>query len=148
MTSNLILGREYGIDSLDLVPREAQVAYFAALRRVALVSGVDAAEAAVLETLGAALGVADDVLAEAAGAAIDDQSVSALPADFDRAYLVRDAVRVALADGKVDLAEQEQIARLAALTGVSAEKTRWIVCWVEREQHLGLEWGRLVDSPT
>ena len=130
--TNIVLAREYGVASLDLVPRTAQVAYLAALRQVASVNGVDAVESGAIHAIASHIGIASDVEQEASRTELSDATVAGLQADIDRAYLIRDAARIAMADGEISPGEEKVITRLANLTGLEPERAHWIVSWVER----------------
>lgn len=123
---------------------DVKVSYVAALYHFARVGGVNAEEERAIEGLARSLDVDGGSLRLARQVGLDSQRLRALLARVDGAFLVRDALRVAHADGVVGEDERRIIGRLAEATGLSARRLALIHEWVEREQALRDEWAAIV----
>jgi uncharacterized tellurite resistance protein B-like protein len=124
---------------------DLKVPYVAALWHFARVSGLHESEEHTIDALARSLAVDPTSVEVARHAGLDAARLRSLLARVDGAYLVRDALRIAHADGVVDAAERQIIARLAEATGLSPERLAQIHRWVEHEQALRGEWLAIVE---
>lgn len=125
---------------------DLKVSYAAALYHFARIGGVREEEEQTIEVLARTLDIDAASLRLARQTGLDSQRLRALLARIDGAFLVRDALRIAHADGVVGDDERRIIGRLAEATGLSARRLALIHDWVEREQTLRQEWRALVEG--
>jgi uncharacterized tellurite resistance protein B-like protein len=134
----------FGVDLV--LDDDLKVSYAAALYHFARIGGVNEVEERTIEAVARSLDIDAGSLRLARHAGLDSARLRALLARLDGAWLVRDALRVAHADGVVGDDERRIIARLAEATGLSARRLALVHEWVEREQALRREWADILDE--
>jgi hypothetical protein len=118
------VGAEYRVaESGEVGPRDRQD-YLAALVRLAAIDGVTEPEELVIAEAAAGLGLdraaVEEARRRASDRAVQTESLVAGVRDPGlRVCLLRDAYRLAAADGQVTLAEMGELARLASVLGVA-----------------------------
>ncbi len=118
------VGAEYRVaESGEVGPRDRED-YLAALVRLAAIDGVTEPEELVIAEAAAGLGLdraaVEDARRRAADRTVQTESlVSGVRDPGLRVCLLRDAYRLAAADGQVTLAEMGELARLASVLGVA-----------------------------
>lgn len=141
----------YVLDS-ELIVRGAavdddmKVSYAAALYYFARIGGVSEEEERTIERLARSLDIDRASLELARKAGLDSHRLRSLLTKIDGAWIVRDALRIAHADGIVGQDESRVIDKLAEATGLSPARLAWIHAWVEREVAMSQEWDAIMAA--
>jgi tellurite resistance protein len=143
---NELLLRDYGVPALELVDSTVQETYLAALCKVAEEGGISDVEEKVLDELANSVGVSTETLGNAKAKSLGNLDLPTLLSPIDSLYLVRDAIRLAYADGLFDDDEKQVVEQIARAAGISTTISAAIAAFVKSEQDLKDEWWKIVEG--
>lgn len=136
-------------DAADKAPgldESLKVPYAAALYYFAHIGDVNESEERVIAEVARDQGIDEEMLELAQETELDSAQLGALLKRVNGAYLVRDVLRIAHADGVLEEDEQRVIDQLADATGISAGKLARIKDWVDRELALRADWADMTNA--
>lgn len=131
----------------ETVPEELRTRYLAALFLFARSDGIDPNEEAILGSVARVLGLSGGDVDVARNMSMTAQQLKVVLDAVDSRYLMRDVLRVAVADGQVQDEESAMIGKLATACGQTKEDVAAVLDWVVAERRLLARWKRLVSQP-
>ena len=149
--NKFFFAKEFGVspENLDEVSREMMISYMLVLKRVAEVNGINEAEQVALDYVRAFADIddIDSLAAEIGSPPGGSVPISKLLAVFDsdyqptlQKYVVRDCIRIALADEQYDAEEKQMVEAIADELEIPQEEIDAIFSWVVASNKLEDEW--------